>query len=209
MEKKNTDEKRRQQQQTEDDEPSSHRMYDSKGPTLLSFNKDQYLVKNLLKLVNAYQLLKEDTDRTKYLETIRLRSLASQYLSMVPILKDGHFFPYIIFSVIDRDRKSDLEFRMLELDFVDDVMHDRFKDHVSRSFHFSMIKRVNKCFASDEFYIEFNDGKCTYAATVPFQRDFIVAMIRTAMEESQLTMDITSGVNCPVNHNLVPIEDIT
>ena len=34
-------------------------------------------------------------------------------------------------------------------------------------------------------------------------------MIRTAMEESQLTMDITSGVNCPVNHNLVPIEDIT
>lgn len=57
---------------------------------------------------------------------------------------------------------------MLEMDFVEEVMHDRFKDHVSRSFHFSMIKRVNKSFEPDEFYVEFNNDKFNYAATVPF-----------------------------------------
>lgn len=97
---------------------------------------------------------------------------------------------------------------MLELNFVEDVMSDRFKDHVSRSLHFSMIKRVNKCYEADEFYVEFNNEKCTYAAAIPFQRDFIVAMIRTAMEESQLTLASTRGVNCPVNHNLEKVEDI-
>jgi hypothetical protein len=57
---------------------------------------------------------------------------------------------------------------MLEMDFVEEVMHDRFKDHVSRSFHFSMIKRVNKSHEPDEFYVEFNNDKFNYAATVPF-----------------------------------------
>ena len=113
-------------------------------------------------------MLKLDNERLKYLKIIRLRSFASQYLSMMPILKDGHFFPFMLFSVIDRSQKSGTEFRMLELNFVEDVMTDRFKDHVSKSLHFSIIKRVNKCYAADEFYIEFSEEKCTYAATIPF-----------------------------------------
>ena len=33
-------------------------------------------------------------------------------------------------------------------------------------------------------------------------------MIRTAMEEAQLNLASTRGVNCPVNHNLDKVEDI-
>lgn len=67
--------------------------------------------------------------------------MASQYLNITDMLKDGHFFPFLIFSVYDVQSN---EPRMIEIDFVDDVLHDRFKDHSCRSYHFSMIKRVNK-----------------------------------------------------------------
>ena len=43
-----------------------------------------------------------------------------------------------------------------------------------------MIKRVNKGFNKDEFILEFNQEKFTYEALVPGQRDFIVAMLKTA-----------------------------
>jgi hypothetical protein len=58
--------------------------------------------------------------------------------------------------------------RMLELNFVENVMMDRFKDHISRSYHFSMIKRVVKGFKYDELFIEFNnDRPITYCASFP------------------------------------------
>lgn len=57
------------------------------------------------------------------------------------MLKDGNFFPFLIFSVFDV--KSN-EARLLEINFVEDVLHDRFKDHCCRSYNFGMIKRVNK-----------------------------------------------------------------
>lgn len=48
---------------------------------------------------------------------------------------------------------------MLELNFVENVLNDRFKDHICRSYHFSMIKRVVSGYKYDEFYIEFNNDK--------------------------------------------------
>jgi hypothetical protein len=68
---------------------------------------------------------------------------------------------------------------MLEIDFVEDVLHDRFKDHCQRSYHFSMIKRVNKSISQndDEFSIEFNNEKHNYRAVVSTQANFIVAML--------------------------------
>ena len=55
---------------------------------------------------------------------LRLRSLASQHNHIVPLLKDGYFFPFLIFSVREKDEQ-----RIIELDFVEDIMLDRYKDH--------------------------------------------------------------------------------
>jgi hypothetical protein len=44
---------------------------------------------------------------------------------------------------------------MIELDFVEDVLMDRQKDHEVRSYHISMVEKVIKGFKYDEFIIEF------------------------------------------------------
>ena len=92
---------------------------------------------------------------------------------------------------------------MLELNFVENVMLDRFKDHISRSYHFSMIKRVVKGFKYDELFIEFNNDKpVTYYASFPLQRDFIVESINLAIDEIKYLNLKNKGINNPDNHNL-------
>ena len=92
---------------------------------------------------------------------------------------------------------------MLELNFVENVMMDRFKDHISRSYHFSMIKRVVKGFKYDELFIEFNNDKpLTYCACFPLQRDFIVEAINLAIDEIKYLNMKNKGINNPDNHNL-------
>lgn len=90
---------------------------------------------------------------------------------------------------------------MIEIDFVDDALHDRFKDHSCRSYHFSMIKRVNKSISqnNDEFNIEFNNEKYNYRAVVSTQANFIVAMLQIAIEETQIVLNKSKSVNCPDN----------
>ena len=73
---------------------------------------------------------------------------------------------------------------MLELNYVEDILLDNYKDHCKRSYHFSMIKRVNKGVSQNQFLLEFNNEKFIYEALVPGQRDFIVAMLKTAQEEA-------------------------
>ena len=92
--------------------------------TKLSLRHDKYLLKELYKIVNAYKILEKEEDRIEYLNMLRIRSFASQYLSVVPQFKDGNFFPFFIFTV-----RRDDEQRILELDFVEDVIMDRYKDH--------------------------------------------------------------------------------
>ena len=72
---------------------------------------------------------------------------------------------------------------MIELNFVEDVLMDRCKDHEVRSYHISMVEKVVKGYKYDEFIIEFqNDEKpLNYFATFPLQRDFIVEMITFAI----------------------------
>ena len=72
---------------------------------------------------------------------------------------------------------------MIELNFVEDVLMDRIKDHEVRQYHISMVEKVIKGFKYDEFIIEFqNDDKpLSYFATFPLQRDFIVEMINFAV----------------------------
>ena len=72
----------------------------------------------MLNKINAYKILIKDTERTNYLNRIRLRSIASQYLSVTPILNDGNFFPFFMFTVFDANSG---EQRLLELNFVEDV----------------------------------------------------------------------------------------
>lgn len=149
----------------------------------ISYQKDKYILTEMLTKINAYKVLTNDTERKSYLNRIRLRSMASQYLNITDMLKDGHFFPFLIFSVFDVNSN---EPRLLEINFVEDVLHDRYKDHCCRSYHFSMLKRVNKSISlnNDEFNIEFNNEKYNYRAVVSTQANFIVAMLQIAIEET-------------------------
>jgi len=82
-------------------------------------------------------------------------------------------------------------------------MLDRFKDHISRSYHFSMIKRVVKGFKYDELFIEFNNDKpVTYYSSFPLQRDFIYEVINLAIDEIKYLNLKNKGINNPDNHNL-------
>ena len=65
----------------------------------LSLKKDRYILKELHRIVNAYKVLEKEEDRIEYLNVLRIRSFASQYLSVAPQFKDGHFFPFFIFVV--------------------------------------------------------------------------------------------------------------
>ena len=71
-----------------------------------------------------------------------------------------------------------------------------------------MIKAVIRDKKSQSsFWVEFNNEKITYEALVPGQRDFIVAMITTAMEENEISLKKNKGINCPINHNLKAKEE--
>ena len=59
----------------------------------------------------------------------------------------------MIFPVLEKD-----ECRLLELNFIEDVLLDKYKDHVSRSYHFTMIKQVTEGKDETEFTIEFNNS---------------------------------------------------
>ena len=84
--------------------------------------------------------------------------------------KDGFIYPFLLFSVQQQNGDSDdLCQRMIELDFVEDILYDRMKDHQCRSYHISMVEKVISGFKYDEFIIEFqNDLKpVSYFATFP------------------------------------------
>ena len=128
---------------------------------------------------------------------LRLRSLSSQYNSITALLKDGFFYPWLTFIC-----KQGNEQRILELDFVEDTITDKYKDHCQRSYNFSMIKHINKDLNEDKFTVEFSNETQSYQALVPGQRDYIVTMIKVAMDEAFLQSKRNRGVNCPDNHNL-------
>ena len=93
---------------------------------------------------------------------------------------------------------------MIELNFIDDTLNDRWKDHSCHSYHISMVQKVIKGFKYDEIIIEFqNDSKpISYFATFPLQRDFIVEMINFAVYQYKKSLISIKSINCPENHNL-------
>ena len=76
---------------------------DCQNPPYISYKNDKYIIKEMLKVVNAYQMLEKEDERVRYLNRVRLRSLSSQYLQISPLLNDGFFFPFYIFIVRDKD----------------------------------------------------------------------------------------------------------
>ena len=132
------------------------------GREQISLNKDKFLLKDLRKLVTTYKVLEKEEDRQKYLNMLRLRSLSSQYNSITALLKDGFFYPWLTFIC-----KQGNEQRILELDFVEDTITDKYKDHCQRSYNFSMIKRINKDLNEDKFTVEFSNETQSYQALVP------------------------------------------
>jgi hypothetical protein len=93
---------------------------------------------------------------------------------------------------------------MIELDFVEDTLRDRWKDYKTKSYHISMVEKVIKGFKYDEFIIEFqNDSRpISYFATFPLQRDFIVEMINFAILQYKASLNNIKSINCPDNHNV-------
>lgn len=74
--------------------------------------------------------------------------------------------------------------KIIELNFVENVLNYRFKDHNIRQYHFSMITKVVKSYKYDELIVEFNNDKpMTLYASYPLQRDFIVEIISYAIQE--------------------------
>ena len=97
---------------------------------------------------------------------VRLRSLASQHLNIAASVRDGYMYPFLIFSVTEKGENQQM--RMIELNFVENVLIDKYKDHIQRSYHFAMINKVMKGFQYDEFFIEFNNDKpLSYYSTFP------------------------------------------
>jgi hypothetical protein len=121
--------------------------------------------------------------------------------------RDGFIYPFLLFSVQQNKGgggEESYQQRMIELNFVEDVLNDWLKDHSCRSYHISMVEKVIKGFKYDEFIIEFqNDNKpVNYFATFPLQRDFIVEMINFAVLKQKKALESNRGINCPDNHNL-------
>ena len=72
--------------------------------------------------------------------------------------RDGYIYPFLLFSVIENIQGSINEIgdsSMIELNFVEYTLNDRFKDHATKSYHISMVENVVKGFKYDEFMIEF------------------------------------------------------
>ena len=173
----------------------------------LNDKSDLNLLKNLANVVKAYQQLSDRDHKYSYLKTIRLRSWASQYMNTNAAENDGYIYPFLLFSVQENKQTSSDDVgggRMIELNFVEDVLNDRMKDHNCNSYHISMVEKVIKGFKYDEFIIEFqNDTKpISYFATFPLQRDYIVEMINFALIKYKKSMESNKGINCPDNHNL-------
>ena len=61
--------------------------------------RDLEMMKNLYNAVRAYRILNDQDQRKQYLETIRLRSVASQYMNSTAAVKDGWIYPFLLFSV--------------------------------------------------------------------------------------------------------------
>ena len=166
-------------------------------------------MKGFKEVVRAYQIISNQKQREDYLKTIRLRSWASQYMNIGAAEKDGHIYPFLLFSVQENRQNGSSsddvgDCRMIELNFVEDVLNDRLKDHSVRSFHISMVEKVIKGFKYDEFIIEFqNDTRpLSYFATFPLQRDYIIEMINFAVIKHKKATESNRGINCPDNHNL-------
>jgi hypothetical protein len=122
-------------------------------------------------VVEAFKIVSDTEQREEYIKMIRLRSFASQYMNQTPAEKDGYIYPFLLFSVQQSTIGSSDEMsqRMIELNFVEDVLNDRMKDHENRSYHISMVEKVISGFKYDEFIVEFqNDLKpVSYFATFP------------------------------------------
>ena len=73
---------------------------------------------------------------------------------------------------------------MIELDFVEDVLMDRQKDHEVRSYHISMVEKVIKGFKYDEFIIELTarwsvSFKTLWASNI--RRTFVLPMAKNSL----------------------------
>lgn len=56
-------------------------------------------IRDIKNTITAYQFLREEEERNKYINMIRLRSIISQHLNTKAAVRDGYLYPFMIFSV--------------------------------------------------------------------------------------------------------------
>lgn len=175
---------------------------------------DRGFLRELLQLVKAFQVVTNEEKVTEYLNMIRLRSFVSQHKNLHHAKKDGFIYPFLLFSARENDYKnsesSTKNTRMIELNFVEEVLNIHTKDHSVKSYHISMVEKVIRGFNYDEFIIEIQNESCqhSYFATFPLQRDFIVEMILFAIVSFKKSQIGNKGINCPDNHNFKKQKDL-
>ena len=151
-------------------------------------NKPELVTRQLHKLrriVGAYQLLNNQKSMAKYLHTIRIRSMLNQQPTSYRDDRHGSYYPFMIFSVSEKDT-----ILMLEIDFLSEKIIFRLKDHQKKEYGFSQIQNILQGREHNLFIIEFNFGKnnCKTLETVyQGQRDLIVNILIYASQVFALT----------------------
>lgn len=97
---------------------------------------------------------------------------------------------------------------MLEINFVDFVVSESFKDHAKTGVHFGALKRVVASHKDDEFLMEIEQhAPMQLIATITDQRDLIVRLLRLAMEKFYQSFIEPMNVNSPNNYYFKPKKD--
>ncbi|CAI2383649.1 unnamed protein product [Moneuplotes crassus] len=140
-------------------------------------NRQLYKLK---RIIGAYQMLNDPEGLSLYIHNIRIRSLINQETTAYRDTRNGAYYPFMIFSVSEKDTVM-----MLELNFITETIVLRVKDHERKEYSFSQITNVLQGVEHDKFIIEFNFGKNkirTFEATYQGQRDLIIKCLLYASQ---------------------------
>ena len=91
--------------------------------------------------------------------------------------------PFLVFHVLDQNNKN----RILEINFLHQVVIDNYKDHVKRAYNFAIIKDVTRDFSSNKFFLHFftSEKPLPYVSAYECQRDFTVDAILLAISQAR------------------------
>ena len=166
---------------------------------------------DLKRIIGAQQLLRDDTKKKEYFHILKMRSILSQPLTLTALGSEKELepvFPYFLFPIQIKGCRDVTKDRILEINFIDFVVSESFKDHSKTGVHFGALKRVVASHKDDEFLMEIEQhAPMQLLATISEQRDLIVRLLRLAMEKYYQNYVEPVNVNSPNNYYFKPKKD--